>query len=435
MGSRNISRERETAVHRKLSKTEISRKSARVEAAGDREHPPEEAIHFNRFTPVNVLQLQRAIGNRAASQFLSGVERDSPATIQRFTTSRLHPGMKISDNGKMALEGSRKLYVRPHVLKAAAEALETNGALVTLKSSSDKTTYSINSVDYVLVELAINPTAVRGRLWERLRKKQPQKGYYSFADCFRTSATVSGINPGAPGQKEELRLPTETIPMMTKLESIENKVPDTPAARATATFFSHAFPKFLTQLKGLADLSPAYAPLIAELERYSRLLGEAKTQGGPRVYKAILATAGAKKLFTSTFGINEDIVPAIGVALTQVNDPTEKEEAGERGEDKWNFHWAGIILVDGGDYITLENCAIELEEATVAEMGWNADILNEADTPKGRTVKSQTFTKQDIINDRWYFKMYSRGEKSFHSENLADSHATPSAITLPVSKA
>jgi hypothetical protein len=75
-----------------------------------------------------------------------------------------------------------------------------------------------------------------------------------------------------------------------------------------------------------------------------------------------------------------------------------------------------------------------LEDATTAEMGENIDILNDHQNPKARTVKNQRYTKQDILNNRWYFKAYGANHQSFHDEMLADPHATPSAITLPIRK-
>jgi hypothetical protein len=144
------------------------------------------------------------------------------------------------------------------------------------------------------------------------------------------------------------------------------------------------------------------------------------------VYKKILAHAPAKALFSTTFGINEALAPAIGTAITQVNDVAEKDAS---HEEKWNFHWAGVIMRDGADYVTLENCAVELDDATVEELRHNSDAFRE-----NRTVISGMYTKQDLINERWYFKMHGTGAQSFHSENLLDPHATPSAITLPFAK-
>lgn len=361
-----------------------------------------------------------------------GAQRMPAAGVQLHRTSRLHGTARLSENGNIVSDGPKKLYATPDLITKAAQELAAVGALVTLKASSDNTTYSFEGKDLVKVELALNETAVKGQLWQRLKNKQPgQGGYRSYADCFRTSATVSGINPGVGGQKEELHLPTGTVKVMGKLEAVERGVTDTPAARAEASFFDHAIPKFVEVLEARHDKA-TYTELIVLLKGYQA--GKSKIDAGILRYKKVLATEGANKLFASTFGINEALAPAVGTALTQVNDPAEKATAEEQGQEKWNFHWAGVILRDGADYTTLENCAVEISDATAQQITDNADIVNEGTNPQTRTMKSQRYTKQDLINDRWYFKLYGPEKQSFHAENLADPHATPSAITLPVSK-
>ena len=125
----------------------------------------------------------------------------------------------------------------------------------------------------------------------------------------------------------------------------------------------------------------------------------------------------AGQLYTALqmFGVNQYAEPEIGDALVQFNDEAEKkseeiktakredevvrrEEAGEQpspatlppeGRDIWNFHWAGVIMKDGLDYVTLENLSVE-------------------------------FTS--VKNDLWYFAMYGPLEQSFHSEAARDTH-------------
>ena len=176
-------------------------------------------------------------------------------------------------------------------------------------------------------------------------------------------------------------------------------------------------------------------PILRQLPLYgAKQPGAEKTNHARRIYKLIMDEPRARALLTSTYGIGEDIQPAMGTQLTQYNDPTEKAAAEDLGQSKWNFHWAGVIFTDGEDYVTLENCAVELEDATAQEIQANSDAFNEANDPRARTVTNPRYTKQDLINDRWYFKLYGKGEQSFHSKMLADDHATPHAITVPIAK-
>lgn len=149
-------------------------------------------------TPSNIMHLQRTVGNHAVRQLLadrSSAQSSDKMPVQRFQTSQFKTGAKISDDGSFIFVGSKEIYATPASLKAANEKLAAVGALVKLQSIDD-TTYNFHSADYVRVGPTLNATAIKGPLWTRLNTKQVvDQGYRSFADCFRTSATVSGINP------------------------------------------------------------------------------------------------------------------------------------------------------------------------------------------------------------------------------------------------
>ena len=326
----------------------------------------------------------------------------------------------------MILVGKQALFAKLDAIEEAALALKRVGAVVILKPVSRSLEFA--SGTFYRVGLAVNLDAIRGPLWSRLSNKQSPGSYRSFADCFRTSATVSGFNPGGKVEKEELQLATGNIPVITKTEARERGAGDLPAARAAASFFEHAFPTFLEKARADKDIGDGLTEEIwSELRRYKKMpIGVPKTQAAPIIYKKILAHSAAKRLFSKTFGINEALAPRLGTAITQVNDQAEKEQS---EQDKWNFHWAGVIMRDGSDYVTLENCAVELDEATAEEIRLNSDAFQ-----PNRTVTNQKYSKQDLINERWYFKMHGVGSQSFHSENLEDPHATPSVITLPFAK-
>jgi len=101
-------------------------------------------------------------------------------------------------------------------------------------------------------------------------------------------------------------------------------------------------------------------------------------------------------------GINERAQIEVGLALTQVNDPVEKIQAGAQRLDKWNFHWAGIILETDSDYVILENFALD----------------------------SLTL----MWNEAWRFRMHSKvnADQSFHAENTRGPYATATTFTVAV---
>jgi hypothetical protein len=425
-------------------------------APGQEQHLPHEAWHIvqqaqGRVQPT--MQMQDGVpvnddaGLEREADLMGGGARNTTTTpvlklapIQTVTTTAqlyydlLVPGYRISTNHLFAVstDDNKELISTKTFVSKANYELRKVGALVTLQCDQQLDEH------FWTVVPTINPYAVKSAVWARMATRQPAAvadaptPFRTFADCLRTGTSVAGIDPGAKNEPPMvLDLATGAVNVMTALEG-RGYGTSSLAARATASFFLDTLPKFRGTMAALPlPLTPAQRGIVEQLDRFGRLNGAPKITAGHNAYKLILADAGTKAAFVGQFGINGAVSPIIGTTLTQYNDPAEKEDS---HEDKWNFHWAGIVLVDGADYVTLENCAIELEDATTAEMGENIDILNDHQNPKARTVKNQRYTKQDILNNRWYFKAYGANHQSFHDEMLADPHATPSAITLPIRK-
>jgi hypothetical protein len=85
------------------------------------------------------------------------------------------------------------------------------------------------------------------------------------------------------------------------------------------------------------------------------------------------------------------------------------------GEDTWNYHWAGVIMKDGSDNITLEAYAVTKAYAA-----------------------SKGVSQYDFIDRDWNFAMYGTRDKAqtFHREHLESrthgTHAT--SITVRTDK-
>ena len=425
-------------------------------APGQEQHLPHEAWHIvqqaqGRVQPTMQMKdgvpvnddagLEReadVMGARARNTTTTPVLKLAPiptvAAVAQLYDGLLVPGYRISTNGLFAVstDDNKELISTKIFVSKANYELRKVGALVTLLCDQQLDEH------FWTVVPTINPYAVKSAVWDRMAARQPAAvadaptPFRTFADCLRTGTSVAGIDPGAKNEPPMvLDLATGPVNVMTALQGRDYGTPSL-AARATASFFLDTLPRFQGTMAALPlPLTPAQQEIAEQLARFVRLAGAAKITAGHIAYKLILADAGTKTAFVEQFGINGAVSPTIGTTLTQFNDPTEKEAS---DEDKWNFHWAGIVLVDGDDYVTLENCAIELEDATTAEMVENIDILNDHKEPRARTVKNQRYTKQDILNNRWYFKAYGANDQSFHDEMLADPHATPSAITMPIRK-
>ena len=77
----------------------------------------------------------------------------------------------------------------------------------------------------------------------------------------------------------------------------------------------------------------------------------------------------------------------------------EAEEAASNAKDLWNYHWAGVVMVNpDGSFMTLENLSVEDAAA---------------------------------VNEDWYFALYQAdGEGSFHAVNCLDDHVVDGATTI-----
>jgi hypothetical protein len=152
-------------------------------------------------------------------------------------------------------------------------------------------------------------------------------------------------------------------------------------------------------------IAGAYAgsTIMSKAFRKPATIAEAKA-----MYLA-LGNAGMDK-FDKEAGINFYANPEIGESYSMA---TEGDMPGFRrlGPMTWNFHWAGVIMKDGSDNITLENYAVTREYA-----------------------ESLGVRQRDFINRDWTFLMYGTKDKSqtFHQQHLDTkthgSHATSIAV-------
>lgn len=167
-------------------------------------------------------------------------------------------------------------------------------------------------------------------------------------------------------------------------------------------------PAFATDLEALPQGERARYSEIIELIRTAPANNAmAQMNSYYTAYQKISDDPVLKTQFSHRFGVNKSIVPQVGDALMYLSDPREyqavKEENTRRADEEgfqerevWNFHWAGIIMVDGPDYITYENLSVE--------------------NPQTR-------------NTEWFFRMYGPGTQSFHSKMKNDPHATAHGLT------
>ncbi|MRG95451.1 hypothetical protein [Polyangium spumosum] len=370
--------------------------------------------------PATVAQRRTSTESRAAGS----PARDPGKTAQRYTASPyLMDGFtdRTSDNGGIVLHDKKTLYARQDLIDAANLALASvngdRGSYVELL-----TTGEVYGDDADLLRVTVRMRAGRHLLSRASPyhvelaqlNAQPNQPYQSHADCHLTAQTIMGSDDAPAGldntEQPVIRGPNDDYTLLEPVRNAKvfhNLNSDAGANRAMYAFFLHAMPLFAPILGRLAEEArheARRARYLALKDRIERLQGvkldKEVMSAYAAVYRAIYDQPVLSSVFAQTFGVNQYAIPAIGEALTQVNDEGEKIAADKGGvTDLWNFHWAGVILRDGADYVTLENLSTE--------------FLSDK-------------------NAKWYFAMYGAGGQSFHTEASRDSHVGAHPLTLRI---
>ncbi|MDC0745472.1 hypothetical protein [Polyangium mundeleinium] len=326
---------------------------------------------------------------------------------------------RTSDRGGIVLWDKKTLYARAELIVSANRALDAvnggRGSYVQLV-----TTGAVYGDDPDLLQVTVRMRPGRHQLTNvssyhrdlAILNGQDTSKHVSHADCHLTSQTVMGSddNPIGSDDSEQVVIvaPDNGLRLLPPLnKSLYKLNSDAGANRAMYSTLLYAIPEFGALLEDLAKNESE----TKKRERYLALKGSIDELRGEsigkemmakcaRIYRAIYDHWFLSRLFAETFQLNEYAAPLVGEALTQVNDEGEKIAADRGGEvDLWNFHWAGVILRDGPDYVTLENLSTELLSAK---------------------------------NDKWYFAMYGAGGQSFHAQASRDSHVGAHPITMRI---
>ena len=397
-------------------------------------------------SPQVILQLQRTIGNQAVRRLISNsktqtnprppsapaptaVERSALApapvpvstnqtVVQRYSV--INDTQKLSTAQTSLLVDKHSFYATQALVNAANQKLNAAGggqdgkAGAFLRLLADTTQAHPNYQNLVKVF----PTVCK-RESDSPKNQSPRKNfleqnevnnkvkYLSPADCHIAAQTVMGSEDFPSGvqdnEKAVIKGDDGNAKQLTSATGDQFGGKHL-ANRAKHSFFEDAMPRFATLLENTDNYNAnnPYKEIVNLISTAKNLASRAAGANNEyaRIYRDKILTNGeVYKLFTKTFGINEDAIPEVGQAFSNINDEFQKDtlEKGDNPRDIWNFHWAGVVMVDGKDYVTLENLSVE-------------------DT--------------NALNENWYFQMYGAGEQSFHTEALKDSHATPAAITL-----
>lgn len=337
--------------------------------------------------------------------------------VQRY--SDVGGGTRYSDDHQFMVLNKQSLWVRADSLAQANLALKAKGAYIKLEPTGLVIDSAFGGQLHE-VKPAWNSGRRLGRMdRERIRLAQanidPSSGFVAHADCFMTAQTVMGVNDspvgvlntthpvvGQGGDRGVVK-EVSTTEMTDRYggTGLASTLGGGSPSRGHYAFLLHVLPKFFewlhsapvqtTALKGAADT------FCTGFERYAGKRTKDGLEGSLRAYAELSgnpANQALKDGFSRIFAVNEYLSPEIGEGLAVLNDPSERKRSQElianndpnADVELWNYHFAGVVLKDGSDYVTLENYSV-------------------GDT--------------EVDNGAWLFQLYGVGQQSFHAEMSA----------------
>lgn len=310
----------------------------------------------------------------------------SPDTDQNLSHivggGRRNPGADSSErtsaNGAIVVKGPQELYATPALIEQANARLRTVGAegsFIVLVAGAGKLQVDGQTLVQVVPmnknhwapdekapERTVLPDAcvsVAQRVGGHMSKRSKMRGIYDQGGKERRTNAAGNDGTGYSGNMYLSLMPAFVMDP------------------ANETFLNDA------HMKGIWNRGPS----------------PPKDEEEARAYYDTLSAKGKEK-FDRRAGINNYADPEIGdmlVTSTEPGMPGYEEPDLQDAPKQWGSHWAGIVMKDGSDYVTLENFQHE--------------------NPKS-----------------WFFRLYGSGEDSFHDHRV-DSGAHANRATTMVVRA
>jgi len=360
--------------------------------------------------PAAVLRLQRLVGNGAVT-----------GLVQRYYEPKVGDGKekyRFSDNDGMAVkeeaaEGGKEVWATQDLMDAANQTLQSAGSAIVLNKGGSGEWPQDNGNKLVEVAPGIRdlkadksdaPDVARIKAANRSGKKQSKDSegvkdstLALWTDCGRASRVVTGGMVAAKYSKGKISASTRK---------------DTDPEVFSSNMFTRVVTPFLE-----ADES---TPYLKEGVHYTvdpkdsnhwLLLAPSDAQQARSMYWE-LGSKG-RDLFDRFASINNYANPEVGQTYTIVSEssmPGYKESG-----FTWNFHWAGVIMKDGGDNLTLEGYAVMAGDEEVAELRKKF---------KGKRLEKELDKLGDKyaawLNRSWVCQMYGTkiSAQTFHSQHL-----------------
>jgi hypothetical protein len=410
----------------------------------------------------------RVVAGKSAADLLpSGGERETRSAVQRYMRETVGGAeAQVGEGRQTALFDSQTLYATSGLISGANAKLQAagkKGSYIELKDAGGSVSVDGNSLTGVQPEFLKKP----GGAHSGVQKANAPGGMDSegtahgpmalWTDCGRSSAAVTGSSGGGDRSvvyfengvaKLGKGIDDATVSDWLKGEPNQmanqvymNLLPGFIARPDNAAFVVEGVHYDMGSYSGLGAVGGAAAgaalgALVGSFaggagalpgaviggvlggvagaaigSQYARkVFRKPGTIAEAKAMYLALGNAGMDK-FDKEAGINFYANPEIGESYSMA---TEGDMPGFKtypGESTWNYHWAGVVMKDGSDNITLENYAVTEKYA-----------------------ESKGVDQYDFIDREWTFAMYGTTDKSqtFHQEHLASkthgTHATSIAV-------
>lgn len=387
--------------------------------------------------------------------------------VQRYTIETLGAGRaQVGETKQTALFGSQTLYATPGLISGANSKLQAagkKGSYIELKAAGGSVSVDGNALTGVQPEFLAKP----GSAHSGVEKANAPGGMDTegtangpmalWTDCGRSSAAVTGSSGGGDrsvvyfdngvaklgkgvddstvsdwlkGESNQManQVYMDLMPRFIErsdnaafvVEGVHydwqsNTASGALAGAAAGAGLGALFGSFVGGLGAapgavLGGVAGAIGGAIAGSQSRSKVFRKPATIAEAKAMYLALGNAGMDK-FDKEAGINFHANPEIGESYSMATEGDMPGFKSYPGEDTWNYHWAGVVMKDGADNITLENYAVTEKYAA-----------------------SKRVDQYDFIDRQWNFAMYGTVDQSqtFHQEHLASkthgSHATSIAV-------
>ncbi len=369
----------------------------------------------------------------AAEAITAGESVDLGSSVQgtsglaAYTIDR---GWQVGSNAETATDGRQQLYATDARIDEANAKLEgagKDGSFVRLTASGEDAEFRGKTVKKVEPEWVAKKDAdgIHSKVSKVNEGNQPDTmgetagAMALWSDCGRSSAAVTGSQKWGDRSGVYNKDGEQKTTKGKHDSTVSNWLKTEPGGFANAIYMD-VLPSFIRKAQnkkylheGMHYTEKKYTGFTGWIRK---LLGkptvetkfiDPKTVFHAKEMYASMSDEG-RDAFDTEAGINHHADPEIGQTYSMATEgdmPGFEEVKDDDGEAfTWNYHWAGVVMKDGTDNITLENYAVTAEYAK--KMG----------------VKQGEFVNRD-----WNFAMYgTEGEdQTFHKAHLdSGTHGT-----------